>query len=123
MRCKMKDEELCKLVIIAFGIAIVALAICMFCLLGALVCIVSLPAEEKSIIVVNKTTDLFFWDRDYIILGDDGNVYHTANIEIYNDMKIGRKYDIKTKNLHKCGYPSDRWTIEEVKIPWYGYRK
>ena len=117
----MKDV-IALILIIIFAIFI-ALVIYMFCLLGALVCLVSLPVEEKSIVVVNKTTDLFFWDRDYIIVGDDGNIYHTANIEIYNDMKIGRKYDIKTKNLHKCGYPSDCWTIEEVKVPWYGYRK
>jgi len=75
---------------------------------------------EKSIIVINKTTEidpcgLFGSATDYLILGDDGNVYYTKDWKIYYNMKIGKKYKIKTRNLHGFGYLSDYWTIEEVE--------
>ena len=76
-------------------------------------------AEEKSITVISKTTEVvshgFTSATEYLILGDDGNVYHTKDWKIYYNMKIGKKYKIKTKNLRGWGYPSDYWTIEEMK--------
>ena len=75
--------------------------------------------EEKSITVVNKTTEIvphgFTSATEYLILGDDGNVYYTKDWKIYYNMKIGKKYKIKTRNLHGFGYLSDYWTIEEMK--------
>ena len=75
--------------------------------------------EEKSITVVNKTTEIvphgFTSATEYLILGDDSNVYYTKDWKIYYDMKVGKKYKIKTKNLRGWAYPSDYWTIEEVE--------
>ena len=75
--------------------------------------------EEKIITVISKNTEIvphgFTSVTEYLILGDDGNVYHTKEWEIYYDMKIGKKYKVKTKNLRGWAYPSDYWTIEEVE--------
>ena len=75
---------------------------------------------EKSIIVINKTTEidpcgLFGSATDYLILGDDGNVYHTKDWKIYYNMKIGKRYKIKTIGLRNILDFSDYWTIEEVE--------
>ena len=75
--------------------------------------------EERNITVINKTTEIvphgFSSATEYLILGDDGNVYHAKEWKIYHDMRVGKRYNIKTKNLCGWGYPSDYWIIEEVK--------
>ena len=74
--------------------------------------------EERSIIVVNKTTEIVpsGWGSitEYLILGNDGTVYRTRDWGLYYNVKIGEKYSIKTRNLRGWGYTSGHWIIEEV---------
>ncbi len=75
--------------------------------------------EERSIIVINKTTEIVpsAWGSitEYLILGNDGIVYRTRDWGLYYNVKIGKEYSIKTRNLRGWGYASDHWIIEEVK--------
>ena len=87
--------------------------------ISALYYISNSNAEERNIIVINKTTKLvphgFSSATEYLILGDDGNVYHTKDWKIYYSMKIGKRYNVKAINLYGWGYPSNYWIIEEVE--------
>ena len=53
--------------------------------------------EERSIVVINKTTEIvgygFYTGTEYLIFGDDGIVYRTDDWGVYQSMKIGRKYN------------------------------
>lgn len=71
------------------------------------------PTEERSIAVVNKTIEIVSHDSspstEYLILGDDGIVYHARNWKMYYDMKIGERYNVTVKNCDSF------WRIEEIK--------
>jgi len=75
---------------------------------------ISDTGEERSIVVVNKTRETapcgFGSATQYLILGDDGNVYHTGKWKIYHNMKIGKRYKIKT--MRYIWDFSDYWIVE-----------
>ncbi len=76
------------------------------------------PTEERSIVVINKTTEIvscgFGASTEYLILADDGTVYHARNWKMYYDMKIGERYNVTVKNIYGCRYDSNFWRIEEI---------
>jgi len=66
--------------------------------------------EERSIVVINKTTENTPYGTEYLILADDGVVYRTDDWKVYHSMKIGKKYIISM-------IPSlshEKYWIEEV---------
>ena len=81
--------------------------------------VINPTVKEKSIVVVNKTTEIvshgFSSATAYLILADDDIVYRTRDWKIYNDMKVNKRYNVKAKLVHKMRYPSNFWTIEEVE--------
>jgi len=46
--------------------------------------------EERSIAVINKTTEITPYGTEYLILADDGVVYHTDDWKVYHSMKMVR---------------------------------
>ena len=66
--------------------------------------------QERSIVVINKTTENTPYGTEYLILADDGVVYRTDDWKVYHSMKIGKKYIISM-------IPSlshEKYWIEEV---------
>ena len=76
------------------------------------------PTQERSIVVVNKTTEIvsygFGSSTEYLILADDGVVYHARNWKMYYDMKIGGRYNVTVKNIYDCRHSSNFWRIEKI---------
>jgi len=50
--------------------------------------------EERSIAVINKTTEITPYGTEYLILADDGVAYHTDDWKVYHSMKISKRYNI-----------------------------
>jgi len=73
------------------------------------------PTIEKDITVINKTIETVGLATDYLILANDGNVYRTRDWKIFYNIKVGKRYNIKTKHVHRLEYPSDYWTIEDIE--------
>ena len=67
--------------------------------------------EERSIVVINKTSEITQYGTEYLILADDGVVYRTDDWKVYHSMEIGEKYNISvTPSLSH-----EKYWIEEVK--------
>ena len=66
--------------------------------------------EKRSIVVINKTTEITPYGTEYLILGDDGIVYRTRDWKIYHSMEIDKKYIISVQP----SLSHEKYWIEEV---------
>ena len=66
--------------------------------------------EERSIVVINKTSEITQYGTEYLILADDGVVYRTDDWKVYHSMEIGKKYIISVKP----SLSHEKYWIEEV---------
>jgi len=66
--------------------------------------------QERSIVVINKTSEITQYGTEYLILADDGVVYRTDDWKIYHSMEIDKKYIISVKP----SLSHEKYWIEEV---------